>query len=130
MTRFRPAQVINHNYFTRKVEAERKVNILLEIIGRDFAEIQEPEGGWSNIHKACVLRNSGKFGKFFIKKGALIDYMHKDYIIINLQNYHSSLMELAIKQLEDTCHILIGYRTQFSKFPNLAHLITKYYGLY
>lgn len=114
----------------RTLEQVRRVDKLLEITGNSFAEITEPVGGWPPYHKNKVALCSGEeFGKFFIQKGAIIDYMAKSHSVLNLQNYHPSLLSLAIEQLETTCVAVLEKKAKCRSFPNLHHLLLKYYGL-
>ena len=104
---------------------------LLEITGNNFAEIEPPEDGWKSIHTACVRRDSKEeIGKFYIVAYGNIDYIHRDYTIANLRNYHPALLDLACQQLEEKCSAILKSRAKSSKFPNLYHLLMKFHGLH
>lgn len=111
------------------LEQVKRVNYLLGLLNTNYSEITEPPGGWLSEHKMHVKSNSDGFGKFFIRNNAIIDYMHTTDTITNLQNYHPSLLNLAILQLERRCSVMLYKKSCRSSFPNLHHLLLKYYGI-
>jgi hypothetical protein len=103
---------------------------LLAITGNNFSEILPPEGGWTKLYTACVMRDNGAPGKFYIVEGGNINYLHRDYSIIGLRNYHPALLDLGISQLEKRCASMLKEKADRTKFPNLHYLLMKCHGLY
>ncbi len=110
--------------------SKKRAAQLLKIIGNNFIEIEPPEGGWKPIHVSCVSRPGEKLGKFYIVDHGNIDYINTGYMVMNLVNYHHSLLDLGIKQLEEKVSATLKSRADSSKFPNLHHLLMKFHGLY
>lgn len=103
---------------------------LISITGNNFSEIEPPIGGWTTLYTSCVQRPKDIIGKFFIMSDGSINYLHENYQILGLKNYHPALLDLGISQLEEKCSAILKRKAESSKFPNLYHLLMKCYGLY
>ena len=105
--------------------------LLLRFLGKNSTVVSLPED-IKNTYKPVGLGSISKLdhnGKFYFYISGELSFICSSYSIINVQSFKEQILDYLILQLKEECRNKIADSIKHKDFPDLYHLLIKFYGL-